>query len=236
MIILASFSISAIAANSVAVAAEQSEAKPLKLSPEMKEAMESKTRKLDDGLTTWQRIKKYVISGFLHIVPMGIDHILFVLGLFLSTLVFKRLIWQVTVFTLAHSITLGMAAAGWVSVSASVVEPLIALSIAYLAFENIRHKEPEHSRLFVIFLFGLLHGLGFAFVLQEFGLPQQAFLTALFAFNIGVEVGQVFVLACAFLLFFKWSKHPTYRKYVQIPGSAIIGLIGMFWVFERTIG
>jgi len=216
--------------------------KTMTISPEMKAAMVAKDNNSNtqsanvvDGLSTSERFVKYLHSGFIHIIPKGIDHILFVLGLFLSTIMFRKLVWQVTTFTLAHSISLGLAASGLISISADIIEPLIALSIAFVAFENIRNSEAGSSRLIMIFIFGLLHGLGFAFVLTEFGLPSNSFLTSLFAFNIGVEVGQLTVLAVAGVLLYSWSKKPSYRMFVQIPGSVLIGFVGLYWTIERLL-
>ncbi|WP_341206438.1 HupE/UreJ family protein [uncultured Psychrosphaera sp.] len=216
--------------------------KTMTISPEMKAAMVAKDNNSNtqpanvvDGLSTSERFVKYLHSGFIHIIPKGIDHILFVLGLFLSTIMFRKLVWQVTTFTLAHSISLGLAASGVISISADIIEPLIALSIAFVAFENIRNSEAGSSRLIMIFIFGLLHGLGFAFVLTEFGLPSNSFLTSLFAFNIGVEVGQLTVLAVAGVLLYSWSKKPSYRMFVQIPGSVLIGFVGLYWTIERLL-
>ena len=216
--------------------------KTMTISPEMKAAMVAKDNNSNtqpanvvDGLSTSERFVKYLHSGFIHIIPKGIDHILFVLGLFLSTIMFRKLVWQVTTFTLAHSISLGLAASGVISISADIIEPLIALSIAFVAFENIRNSEAGSSRLIMIFIFGLLHGLGFAFVLTEFGLPSNSFVTSLFAFNIGVEVGQLTVLAVAGILLYSWSKKPSYRMFVQIPGSVLIGFVGLYWTIERLL-
>ena len=205
------------------------------MSPEMQAALANKNKQVTDGLTTSERFMKYLKSGVVHIIPRGLDHILFVLGLFLSTIVFSKLIWQVTTFTLAHTITLGLASVGWISVSASVVEPLIALSIAYIAYENVKQEEPGRSRLPVIFVFGLLHGLGFAYVLGDFGLSDDALMTSLLSFNIGVELGQLTVLLLAFLAFYHLSKKPSYRIFVQLPASVVIGGFGLFWLIERII-
>jgi len=205
------------------------------ISPEMQAAMANKDKAVSDGLTSSERFMKYLKSGVVHIIPRGLDHILFVLGLFLSTVVFSKLVWQITAFTLAHTITLGLASVGWISLPASVVEPLIALSIAYVAIENIRHEEPGRFRLPVIFAFGLLHGLGFAYVLGEFGLPTDSMLLSLLAFNIGVELGQLAIVAGALVLLYKWSKQPSYRMFVQVPLSLIIGGFGLFWLVERIL-
>jgi len=214
---------------------EKTVKKGFEISPEMQAAIKSQSRAARDGLGTWQRINKYVKSGFIHILPKGLDHILFVLGLFFSTVVFSRLIWQVTVFTLAHTLTLALASLGVIQLSAAIVEPLIALSILYIAVENCRHIEPKQSRLMVIFVFGLLHGLGFAYVLGDFGLASDALLVSLLSFNIGVELGQLTVLSMAFLAFYHLSKKPSYRVFIQLPVSILIGGFGLFWLIERII-
>ena len=152
------------------------------------------------GLATFL---SYIPTGFDHIVPLGVDHILFVLGLFFLSTNLRPLIWQVSAFTLAHTITLALAALGYVTVPAAIVEPLIALSIAYVAVENIFLRTLSPWRPFIIFGFGLLHGLGFASVLAQFGLPEQNFVPALIGFNIGVEIGQLCVIAVAWLCVMK---------------------------------
>ena len=152
-----------------------------------------------DQATGWETFVRYIPIGFDHIVPKGLDHILFVLGLFFLSARMRPLITQVSLFTLAHTITLALAALGYVTISGSIVEPLIAASIVYVAVENIFMKNLSPWRPVIIFGFGLLHGLGFASVLAEFGLPQGAFVPALIGFNIGVEVGQLAVIAVMFL-------------------------------------
>ena len=142
----------------------------------------------------------YIPVGFEHIVPLGLDHILFVLGLFFLSAQLRPLLWQVTAFTLAHTVTLALAALGIVQVPAAVVEPLIAASIVYVGVENVLARGLSPWRPVVIVLFGLLHGLGFASVLSEYGLGAQNFVAKLIGFNIGVEIGQLAVIAAAFLI------------------------------------
>ena len=179
-------------------------------------------------------LKTYVVSGFQHIVPLGLDHILFVIGIFLLSTRFKPLLWQVTMFTLAHSITLSLAMLEIFSLPSRVVEPLIALSIAYVAIENIFRPELHRSRLFLVFGFGLLHGLGFASILSEFGMPTDDFALALISFNIGIEFGQLFIIAVAFFGLSVWFKNrQRYRQIVVVPLSVIISLTGLFWFWER---
>ena len=177
---------------------------------------------------------EYTVLGFEHIVPKGIDHILFVLGLFLLSVKLRPLLLQVTAFTLAHSITLGLTIYGVISLPPSIVEPLIALSIVAVGIENIFVKTVKIRRIVVVFLFGLLHGMGFAGVLSQLGLPESDFVTALVFFNIGVEVGQLFVITVAFLcVFWLLKNQQLYRQWVVIPVSALISLIGLYWTYER---
>ncbi len=149
--------------------------------------------------TGWETFVRYIPIGFDHIVPKGLDHILFVLGLFFLSARMRPLLLQVSLFTLAHTITLALAALGIVTIPGSIVEPLIAASIVYVAVENIFMSHLSRWRPYIVFGFGLLHGLGFASVLAEFGLPEGAFVPALIGFNIGVEVGQLAVIAVMFL-------------------------------------
>ena len=179
-------------------------------------------------------IGSYIAVGFEHIIPKGSDHLLFILGIFLLSVRLKPLLWQVTMFTLAHTITLGLSMNGVISLPANIVEPLIALSIAYIGIENIVHKSLHKSRLVLVFLFGLLHGLGFAGVLNDFGLPEDDFATALISFNVGVELAQLTVIAVAFALVGFWFRHKHwYRKGVIIPGSVLISITGLLWTIQR---
>ena len=179
--------------------------------------------------------RQYLILGFTHIVPKGLDHILFVLGIFLLSSRIRPILAQVTSFTVAHSITLALAMYGLLSVSPRIVEPMIAVSIAYVAIENIFVREVSAARVFVVFAFGLLHGMGFAGVLRELGLPRSQFVTALLTFNLGVEAGQLTVIAAAFLLVARWCRHkPWYRKRFVIPASAAIAATGVFWTIQRV--
>ena len=157
------------------------------------------------------------------------------LGLFLLSVRLRPLLLQITAFTLAHSITLGLTIYGAISLSPSVIEPLIALSIVAVGVENIFVKELKTRRVVIVFLFGLLHGMGFAGVLSGLGLPESDFLTALIFFNLGVEAGQLAVIATAFLLVFWLLKNPQrYRQWVVIPTSILISLIGILWTYERV--
>lgn len=179
-------------------------------------------------------IGEYIVAGFEHIIPLGLDHILFILGIFLLSTRLKPLLWQATMFTVAHTITLGLAASGVFELPANIVEPLIALSIAYIAFENIWHKQLHRGRLVLVFGFGLLHGMGFASVLKDFGMPEDAFFTALISFNVGVELGQLAVIGTAMLLVGVWaSQRDWYRNGVVIPASLMIGLVGLYWTWDR---
>ncbi len=179
-------------------------------------------------------IGSYIVIGFEHIAPRGLDHILFILGLFLLSTHWRPLLFQVTMFTVAHTITLGLAMNSIIELPATVVEPLIALSIAYVGVENVFSRKLHKSRLVLVFLFGLLHGLGFASVLSDFGMPKDDFAVALISFNVGVELGQLAVISIAFVALRFWFKNPDfYRKIVVVPGSVFISIIGLYWFMER---
>ena len=179
---------------------------------------------------------EYIPVGFTHIIPNGLDHILFVVGIFFLSTKLSALFWQITFFTLAHSVTLAMASLGIVKISPSIVEPLIAASIVYVAVENFYSKTLNLRRSIIVFCFGLLHGLGFASVLVEFGLPVQQFVPALVGFNIGVELGQISIVLILFGFIGYWFNTKNwYRKLITLPISSLVGLIGLYWFFERVI-
>jgi len=185
--------------------------------------------------TRLETIRQYLALGFTHILPEGLDHILFVLGMFLLTARVRDVLAQVTAFTLAHSITLGLMMYGALSVSPRIVEPAIALSIAYIAIENVVTAQLKPWRVAIVFCFGLLHGLGFAGVLKELGLPRSQFLPALVSFNVGVEAGQLTVIAAAFVLFaYWWQSKNWYRRRFVVPASAAIGAVGLLWAVQRV--
>ena len=187
--------------------------------------------------TTADVLRDYTVLGFTHILPKGLDHILFVLGIFLLSVHWRPLLYQVTAFTVAHSITLALSLYGVISLPASVVEPLIALSIVYVAVENIVVGALKPWRVWVVFGFGLLHGLGFAGVLTELGLPKGEFLPALIAFNVGVELGQLAVIMLALLTVGLWFRNrPWYRARIVIPASLLIAAVGLYWTVERVLG
>ena len=176
----------------------------------------------------------YLKLGYKHILPLGLDHILFVLSLFLLSPKLKPLLWQATTFTIAHSITLGLVMYGVITPSPMIVEPIISLSILYVALENIFSPRLKPARIGIVFLFGLIHGMGFASALNEMGLPQNAYLTSLLSFNVGVELGQITVILAAFLLFGKWfGQKIYYRRLIVIPLSVMIAVVAVYWTQER---
>jgi hydrogenase/urease accessory protein HupE len=177
---------------------------------------------------------EYLVWGFEHILPKGLDHILFVLGLFVLSPRLKPLLWQVTAFTVAHSVTLVLSSYKFVTLPSEVVEPLIALSIAFIAVENIFTAQLSWWRPVIVFAFGLLHGLGFAGVLGELGLPKSDFLMALLMFNVGVELGQLAVILLALLAVGWFRDRPWYRSRIVIPASCAIAIVGLYWTVERA--
>ena len=176
----------------------------------------------------------YLQLGFTHIIPFGADHILFVLGLFLLSPKIKPLLVQISAFTIAHSITLSLAVFNIIKIPEYIIEPVIALSIVFIAAENIYSRILNSFRVAVIFIFGLIHGLGFAGVLKELGLPKDQFVNALISFNVGVELGQISVVMIAFALVGVWFRAKSwYRNRILIPGSVVIALIACYWAVER---
>jgi hypothetical protein len=177
----------------------------------------------------------FVWIGFKHIVPLGVDHILFVLALFLGGRDLRTLLIQTGVFTLAHSATLALSTFGVLSLSPRVVEPLIALSIGIVGLENVLQPSGvSRGRAVVVFVFGLLHGLGFAGVLAQTPLVEGQKLVALLLFNLGVELGQISVLAGAFVLSFPFKNPALYTRFVRVPLSLVLVVIGLVWAVARV--
>jgi len=188
----------------------------------------------------WSTFGLYVSIGIRHILPGGLDHILFVLALFLASTRFKALVIQISTFTVAHTVTLALAASGVITPTPSIVEPLIAVTIAFVAIENVVFDDMTRWRPLLVFFFGLVHGMGFAGFFGELGLPDDQFWSALIGFNIGVEIGQLSVVIAAFVLvWFAQRRVPpgiwasAYRRYVVVPASALIGATGLWWAIER---
>lgn len=188
------------------------------------------------ALGAFSTFATYLKIGFEHIIPKGLDHILFVLGLFFLSLKLRPLLWQVTAFTIAHTVTLALGILGIVTLPASIVEPLIAASIVYVGIENVLSRGLTPWRPVVVFGFGLLHGLGFASVLGDIGLDPATFVIGLIGFNVGVELGQLSVIAIAFFGLAFWLRNTSwYQSAVANPASIAISLVGAYWVVERTL-
>lgn len=178
----------------------------------------------------------YLRLGIQHIIPLGIDHILFVISLCLLSTRIKTILWQATAFTVAHSVTLALSMKGILVAPGAVVEPIIALSIMFVAIENMLLSELKPWRIAIVFLFGLIHGMGFASALNEIGLPRNKFYTSILSFNAGVEIGQVIVIACVFMLvIIPFGKKTWYRKLVVYPSSIAIALIAGYWAIKRSL-
>ena len=176
----------------------------------------------------------YLKLGVQHIIPFGIDHILFIVGLCLLSTNIKTIFWQATAFTIAHSITLALSMQNIINLPSDIVEPIISLSILFVAIENIILSQLKAWRVLIVFLFGLIHGLGFASALNEIGLPRNNFLTSIFSFNLGVELGQLAIILLVFLLIIKPAgKKFWYKKAIAYPLSIIIALIAVYWTVQR---
>ncbi len=176
----------------------------------------------------------YIKLGFTHILPLGFDHILFILGIFFLNPNLRSVLFQATAFTIAHSITLGLAASGMIHPLSSIIEPIIALSIAFIAIENMFITSLKWWRILIVFGFGLVHGMGFAGALAEIGLPEKNFLSSIISFNVGVELGQITVILLANYILVNWIKNKGwYRSRFLIPASACIAVFALWLTYER---
>ena len=181
----------------------------------------------------WEEVRTYLWFGVTHILPGGVDHLLFVLGLFLGAASLRSLITLITVFTVAHSATLIISTLGIWRLPAGVVEPLITASIAWIALENLLPQQHLLRKALLVFGFGLLHGMGFAGTLAEIGLPEAAFLASMFSFNVGVEFGQITFVA-GLLLITAWCRQADwYRQRIVIPMSIVTGIVAVLWTGQR---
>jgi HupE / UreJ protein len=177
----------------------------------------------------------YLQLGVRHIIPDGFDHILFVVSLCLLSTKIKTILWQATAFTLAHSITLALSMKSIIIAPSAVVEPIISLSILFVAVENILLTRLKPWRVLIVFMFGLIHGMGFASSLNEIGLPRNQFYTSILSFNAGVEIGQMAVITATFLLLvIPMGREPWYKRRAVYPLSALIGCIAAFWTIQRV--
>jgi HupE / UreJ protein len=179
-------------------------------------------------------VPKFVGLGVAHILPGGLDHILFILGLFFLTRQFEALLLQITLFTMAHSLTLALSLYGVVDAPTSFVEIAIALSIAFVAADNLYDSKLHHWRPWIVFGSGLVHGLGFAHTFSDHRVSADEYLPALFSFNVGIELGQLAVVGLAFACVAAWWRSQHYMRRIARPASAIIGVAGLLWVIERV--
>ncbi len=177
----------------------------------------------------------YFKLGFEHIIPQGLDHVLFIIGLCLIHTKIKPIIYQATAFTIAHTVALALSMKGVIVAPAPVVEPIIALSIVFIALENLIVSKAKPWRLLLVFLFGLVHGMGFASALNEIGLPPGSFASSIIFFNLGVEVCQVLVIAAIFsLLILPFKNREWYRFRIVYPISIMIALVSSYWTVMRV--
>ena len=191
--------------------------------------------KSENKQSIFKSIINYFILGIQHIIPKGLDHILFIVGLFFFSVTLRPLLIQVTMFTIAHSITLIFVSVSYINVNPLIVEPIIALSIAYVGIENIfKQYVKEYLRYIIIFFFGLLHGLGFALVLSDIGYQSSKLILNLISFNLGIEAAQIFIILFLYILLgIKFSNKKYYKYIFQVPVSLFIALVGIYWFFER---
>ena len=176
----------------------------------------------------------YTSLGIQHIIPEGIDHILFIVGICLLGTDIRTILLQATAFTIAHTITLALSMKNIIVLPGQIVEPIISLSIVFVAVENMITNKLKAWRIAIIFMFGLIHGMGFASALNEIGLPPGKFYLSVFSFNLGVEIGQVMVILCAFILLIKpFRERLWYRRAILAPVSCMIAITAVYWTFMR---
>jgi len=168
----------------------------------------------------------------------GYDHLLFLFALLVVCRSFKSIVAIISCFTLAHSITLALATLNLVSLPSRITEPAIAASIVYVGVENLlrRGAEPK-GRWILTFVFGLIHGFGFASVLRQLGVGENgtSIVMPLFTFNAGVEVGQITIAAIVLPIVWRLRKHQEFLRYGVPALSAIVSAAGLYWFLQRTI-
>jgi hydrogenase/urease accessory protein HupE len=189
----------------------------------------------DDGRGIGEIASAYLVLGIEHILT-GYDHLLFVIGLLFLVGFRRRLVWTITAFTAAHSLTLTSAAMGWLTLRPPPVEATIALSIVLVASEALRQRQTLARRwpALVAFVFGLVHGLGFAGALREIGLPQQHLVTALLTFNLGVELGQLLTVGMAWMIVIAVRRQPWAPR-LKSPVLYVIGSLAAYWSLLRLV-
>lgn len=187
----------------------------------------------------WTNAFNFIILGIEHILS-GMDHILFVVSLVLILISWRKIMWMVSTFTVAHSLTLILAGTGLLTMSARIVEPIIAFSIAYSALTAVflRHIpffSKFRNKLLIIFVFGTFHGLGFAGVFTEVNVPADKFLSSLLFFNVGVEFGQILILGIVLPFLYYLSEYPKVYNRVIKAIAVSISLLSLFWMVERVV-
>lgn len=193
---------------------------------------------IQDGAKSLGRVHEFlkmIYSGILHIIPYGLDHILFVIALCFVACSWRELALMVSIFTLAHTVSFYLASVGLVTIPAYIVEPVIALSILLVALEALKLYSLGRAKLWVVFTFGLLHGLGFAGVFSELMGGINAQWLALIGFSLGVEIGQLIIVALVFAIVFPWQHKAWYEAFLIKPTSISIGVVGLYWFLSRLM-
>lgn len=184
----------------------------------------------------FHNVRDFVRLGVIHILE-GTDHVLFVLSLLLIYTTFKREALLLSVFTLAHSISLIVAGSGLLTLSSRIVEPVVALSITYMAvtsvfFKKVKVFKGHGNKISTVFIFGLFHGLGFAGLMRNIQVPEDRFISSLLSFNIGIELGQFVIVAVLLPFIYMFKRKKWYPKVIKTI-AVVISIIGLLWGFQR---
>lgn len=173
--------------------------------------------------------------GFQHVIPLGYDHILFIVSLFFLNSKLKSALLQCTIFTIAHSFTLAIVTIYNPLINFKLIEIFISISIIFVSIENSLKINLKIKRVYFIFIFGLIHGMGFASALKNIGFEKSELISSLLGFNIGVELAQFLIILICFLITFKLINKGWYNSKIVQPISLIISLVAIYWTIDQII-
>jgi len=175
-----------------------------------------------------------ILEGYFHVLPLGLDHIFFIICVFIVCTKPKEIIIMCSTFTIAHTLTFILGSTKWITIPSTIVEPLIALTIVFSALEHLLQLKIERWRLLLLFFFGLIHGLGFASAISDTALTSSQLIGTIIGFNIGVELGQLTIITLLYLLIIRpFSTKPYFYSKLVFPIATGIGSVALYWFMER---